>query len=113
MEKRSNVRPFYVGQTRRLAARMEDYGAGSFYAPTDFRVCEAARYLRDEKKCQILVRYKPSAHPREDERALIRQLQLEGIRLLNEFVGYAYRTANRRQETRYLRRFCDILFALA
>ena len=110
MEKRSKVQPFYVGQTRRLAARMEDYVAGSFDAPTDFRVCEAARYLEEEKQCRILVRYKPSRHPREDEHALIRELQLEGIRLLNDFVSYDYRTAKRRQERRYLRRFCDVLF---
>ncbi len=92
---------------------MEDYDAGSFYAPTDFRVCEAARYLREAKRCRILVRYKRSAHPREDEHALIRELQLKGIRLLNEFVSYAYRTANKRLERAYLRRFSDILFALA
>ena len=107
------MRPFYVGQTRRLAAPMEDYDDGSFYAPTDFRVCEAARYLREAKQCRILVRYKRSARPRKDEHALIRDLQLKGIRLLNEFVSYAYRTANRRQERGYLRRFCDILFTSA
>ena len=107
------MQPFYVGQTSRLAARMEDYVADSFDAPTDFRVCEAARYLREERQCRILVRYKPSRHPREDEHALIREFQLKGIRLLNEFVSYGYRTANRKQERGYLRRFCDILFASA
>ena len=113
MEKRRKVRPFCVGQTRRLAGRMEDYDDGSFYAPTDFRVCEAARYLEEEKQCRILVRYRLSAGPRKDEHALIRELQLGGIRLLNDFVSYDYRTANMRQEKGYLRRFCDILFASA
>jgi len=52
--------PFYVGQTRRLRGRMEDYCLAQFQASTDFRVGESVRYLRGTKGYQIVLRYRPS-----------------------------------------------------
>ncbi len=102
-------RPFYVGQTNRLADRMDDYGDPSFYATTDFKVGEAVRYFREKKYLRIFVRYRPSQDPRSDEKELIRELRLEGFRLLNDFGGYDYKTADKRGVTADLRRFCDVL----
>ncbi len=101
--------PFYVGQTKRLAGRMNDYRLAQFAACTDFRVGEAMRYLRDSKKCRIVVRYKVSAEMRKDEYGLIRELQLSGVRLMNEFSSYNYRMANETEERVAVQRFCDVM----
>ncbi len=101
--------PFYVGQTKRLPGRMNDYRLAQFAACTDFRVGEAVRYLRDNKKCRIVVRFKASAEMRKDECGLIRELQLSGVRLMNEFSGYDYRRANETEERAAVQRFCDLM----
>lgn len=102
---------FYVGQTKRLAGRMNDYRLAQFAACTDFRVGEAVRYLRDSKKCRIVVRYRTSAAMRKDEYGLIRELQLSGVRLMNEFSSYDYRTANETEERAAVQRFCDVIIS--
>jgi len=101
--------PFYVGQTKRLAGRMNDYRMAQFAACTDFRVGEAVKYLRDSKKCRIIVRYKVSAEMRKDEHALIRELHLSGVGLLNDLSGYNYRTANQTQEKAAVHKFCEVM----
>lgn len=101
--------PFYVGQTKRLAGRMNDYCLAQFSACTDFRVGEAVRYLRDSKNCRIVVRYKMSTEVRREEYSLIRELQLSGVRLLNDFSSYDYRTANEAEERTAVQRFCDVI----
>ena len=108
-ESQGQAIPFYVGQTENLSIRMMDYRAGQFAAPTDFRVAEAIRYFRD-MKCEIGLRYKPSANPRSDERTTIRKLQLCGVRLLNEFLGYDWKAKDRKQEeAEAIRKFCAVL----
>jgi hypothetical protein len=101
--------PFYVGQTRRLRGRMKDYCLAQFQASTDFRVGEAVRYLRETKKCQIVLRYRASAEPAKDEYHVIRNLQLSGFRLLNDLLGYNYRTAQKIDERAAVQTFCDVL----
>src|SRR4051812_39968391 len=97
--------PFYVGQTMRLSGRMDDYCAANFAACTDFRVGEAVRYLRDAKKFHLQLGYRPSAEPRRDERAMIRELQLTGVWLLNYLVAYDYRNATADEERTVVHRY--------
>lgn len=101
--------PFYVGQTRRLAGRMDDYRCAQFAACTDFRVGEAARYFRDVKHFRVVVRYKHTPKQAEEEYLLIRRLQTSGVRLLNDLVGYDYRTAHETGERKAVRKFCEVL----
>ena len=101
--------PFYVGRTRRLRGRMEDYCLAQFQACTDFRVGEAVRYLRGTKRYQIVLRYRASAEPSKDEYHLLRKLQLSGFRLLNDLLGYNYRTAQETHERAVVQKFCDVL----
>jgi hypothetical protein len=100
--------PFYVGQTKRLSDRLGDYLEAPFAAATDFRVGEAARYLQS-KGLSLRVRYRRSDDSRKDEYHLIRQLQLRGVRLLNELQAYDYKTANQVDEREVVHRFCDVL----
>jgi hypothetical protein len=102
---------FYVGQTKRLAGRMNDYRLAQFAACTDFRVGEAVRYLRDTKKCRIVVRYKVSTDIRKDEYSVIRELHLSGVRLLNDFSSYDYRMANETEERAAVQGFCDVILS--
>ena len=107
------TQPFYVGQTKRLANRMDDYLDPSFYAATDFKVGEAANYLRHAKGLRIFVRHTRSQDSLKDEKEVIRELQLAGVRLLNDFVGYDYHKADKRQERADIHRFCDVLLSSA
>jgi len=102
---------FYVGQTKRLARRMNDYRVAQFAACTDFRVGEAVRYLRDGKKCRIVVRYKVSTEMRKEEYGLIRELHLSGVRLMNDFSSYDYRMANETEERVAVQKFCDVIIS--
>ena len=102
--------PFYVGQTRRFVGRMNDYRLAQFATPTDFRVGEAIQYMKATKECRILVRYRGSLDPRKDERHLIRELQLHGLRLLNDFSSYAYLSADEGAERCEVHRMCESLF---
>jgi hypothetical protein len=103
--------PFYVGQTKQIAARMGDYMSAYFTCPTDFRVGEAARYFVEKHGLRVTVRYKSSANRERDEYMLIRQVQLTGIRLLNDFVSFDYTSAREDEERRVTHRICDILLA--
>ena len=98
--------PFYVGQTKRFAARMGDYEYSEFAASTDFRVGEAVCYLAKEKQCGIEVRFKTSEHGRRDEYNIIRELQLLGCHLLNSLPGYDFRRTSQEAERRVIQRFC-------
>jgi len=101
--------PIYVGQTNGLAKRMEDYEQANFAASTDFRVGEAAKYLRNTRMCRVVVKYKPSKDPPKDEREIIRTLVLEGARLLNCLPSYDYHQADEESEREAVQRFCDML----
>jgi hypothetical protein len=103
--------PFYVGQTERLRGRMGDYQSAQFAACTDFRVGEAIRYLREERGLCVVVLYRKSDDPRHEEYTLIRDLQLAGLRLLNSLPSYDYRKADRNEEQRTVRKFCEMLLA--
>src|SRR5262249_21463234 len=105
--------PFYVGQTTRLSERIGDYVAAQFSAATDFRVGTRAKYLREKHTLEIVVRYRASTAPPSDEYLLIRQLQLSGVRLLNELQGYDWATADKAQEAAMIDGFCDVLLRQA
>jgi hypothetical protein len=100
--------PFYVGQTSNIVRRVGDYSYPSFSAPTDFKVGEAIKYLTS-KQCEIEIRIKESTTALEDERALIRNLQLSGFHLLNHLAGFAYLESCPDDEREFIERFCDML----
>ena len=102
--------PFYVGQTRRLRDRMGDYESRSFYACTDFIVGTAAEYFR-QLGLQVLIRYTESETPRLMERALIRDLVVDGWRLLNGLPKYDYsdKRNTKESESTVVKAFCDML----
>jgi hypothetical protein len=101
--------PIYVGQTKRLAARMGDYEYAQFAACTDFRVGEAVRYFHNERDCGIQVRYRSSTHGLQDEYRIIRELQLLGFHLLNDLRAYDYHQTNADAERKIIRRFCNVI----
>jgi hypothetical protein len=101
--------PFYVGQTRRLQERMDDYLFASFQASTDFRVGEAVKYLNDIKNYPVIVKYRASTDPPKEEYEIIRELLMEGTWLLNCFPGYDYLKANEADERNAVQRFCNAL----
>jgi len=74
-------------------------------------VGEAIRYLRDRRGLCIVLRYRETVDPRKDESALIRGLQLSGLRLLNSLPSYNYQEADKEEERRRVQRFCEMLLA--
>jgi hypothetical protein len=103
--------PIYVGQTGRFAGRMNDYSLASFAACTDFCVGEAVKYLKSTKNCSVVVRHRPSLHPPEEEKGIIRRLLVSGVRLLNCLPRYDYRTDGEAEEREVVHRFCDMFTA--
>jgi len=101
-------RPFYVGQTKRIWGRLDDYYWAQFPACTDFRVGEVVKCLSSQGY-RIIVKYKSCAEPLKEERALINQLAVEKWQLLNKFPAYDYHTANEDEERVALKRFVDKL----
>lgn len=100
--------PFYVGQTNRFSGRMRDYGIANFKACTDFCVGEAVKYLTTAKNCRVTVRYKASTDPLREEKAVIRNLLISGVWLLNCLPRYDYRTDGEEAEREVVQRFCDM-----
>ncbi|WP_263359655.1 hypothetical protein [Acidicapsa ligni] len=100
--------PLYVGQTRRLLGRVGDYHSAQFYAPTDFCVGEAIKYLRGEKQCRIDFLYRSSESHRKDEKVLIRELLLAGCTLLNVLSSFDYKSAEKSDERLLVHRFFDM-----
>jgi hypothetical protein len=100
--------PFYVGETRRLPERMNDYSRAAFSACADFRVGTAIRYFQN-KKYGVTLRYKPSADRAREESGTIRKLHLSGVRLLNDLGAYDYTKAKETEEKEVVQGFCDSL----
>jgi hypothetical protein len=98
--------PFYVGQTKSIWGRLNDYYWADFKACTDFRVGEAAKYLSADN-IRIAVKYKSSAHPLAEERELIHQLRSEGYKLLNDCRAYDYQSAHPDDERVRIRQYVD------
>ena len=108
--------PFYVGETDRFQGRMDDYVRAQFAAPTDFKVGEAVRYLRDAKNYRVIVKYKVTANRSTEEARIIQGLHSEGKRLLNDLPDYEYRTGSKEERAEKIsraqeivQRFCDSL----
>jgi hypothetical protein len=101
--------PFYVGQTKRVWGRLDDYYWAMFSASTDFRVGEAVRYL-STKGYRIVVKYRSSADPLKEEAEIIKSLQeCDRRTLLNEPCGFDYRTADEAEERRRVQQFLGTL----
>ena len=101
--------PFYVGQTKRVWGRLDDYYWAMFSASTDFRVGEAVRYL-STKGYRIVVKYRSSADPLKEEAEIIKSLQeCDRRTLLNELGGFDYRTADEAEERRRVQQFLGTL----
>jgi hypothetical protein len=112
--------PFYVGETDRFQGRMNDYWQAQFAAPTDFKVGEAAKYLKEVTNCRIVVKYKRSADQKaercKEEDAIKQRLRSEGVQLLDDVPGYKYGTTSKEErsarilrERDAVRGFCDML----
>lgn len=89
--------PLYVGQTKRIWGRMDDYYWASFGAATDFKVGESIRYLVANNH-SLVVKYRPTQKPFEEERQIIERLREAGYRLLNDHEGYDYTSAVQEHE---------------
>jgi hypothetical protein len=104
--------PFYVGETDRFQARMNDYKQAQFAAPTDFIVGEAAKYLNTKNGSQISVKYKRSSDDCtercKEQDSIIQELRAAGAKLLNG-MGCNYRIANKDDERARVQNFCDTL----
>jgi hypothetical protein len=98
--------PFYVGQTGRPWARLDDYWWAKFYACTDFRVGEAIRSF-DSLGFQIIVFSKPVSNSALEERSIIQDLKLNHHRLLNDEPAYDYKTANEIEERQKVHDFVE------
>jgi hypothetical protein len=88
--------PFYVGQTKRVWGRLDDYYWAMFSTSTDFRVGEAIRYL-SARGHRIVVRYRSSAEPCKEEATIIEALRKKH-RLLNDLSGFDYQKADEPEE---------------
>jgi hypothetical protein len=101
--------PFYVGQTKRVWGRLDDYYWAMFSASTDFRVGEAIRYL-STKGYRIVLKYRPSADPLREEAEILKSLDERDHRiLLNHLDGFDYRTADEAEERRRVQQFIGTL----
>lgn len=82
--------PFYIGQSKNVAARLGDYARASFAADTDFKVGRTVQLL-EERGYEILVEIERTSDrwPREKE-----LIERHRGRLLNDEPGYNYNTAN-------------------
>ena len=98
--------PLYIGQTKRLYGRIGDYGTANFTASTDFKVGEAIKYLWN-KEMKVIIRFSFSEDRKKKETEIIKILQSEGYRLLNELKGYKYENDNENVERERVRKFCD------
>jgi hypothetical protein len=88
--------PVYVGESSRHFGRFGDYVSGQFSAPTDFKVGEAIKWLR-ERDYRVIIKYKESTSRREEEASLIASLKGQPLTLLNDLKGYNYRSAHLRR----------------
>lgn len=95
--------PFYVGQTRRLNGRLDDYYWAMFSASTDFRVGEAIRYLAS-KGYRVVFKYTQTATPLKDESAMLTELR-QRYHLLNDVPGFDWGTADEQVERRQVQEF--------
>lgn len=98
--------PFYVGETGRLLGRVSDYISANFKAATDFKVGEAIKYFQ-ERGCTVVIKYRPSEDRKNEQSGLIKYFQNSGMRLLNELVGYNYKIADKNEEEKRIKKFCD------
>jgi hypothetical protein len=92
---------------------MNDYRLANFTACTDFWVGEAARYMTATLKLRITVRYRSSANPSTEEKQIIRDLLISGIRLLNCLPRYDYQVATETEERDAIYKYCDLLTSAA
>lgn len=87
--------PFYVGQSKNIAARLGDYARASFAAETDFKVGRTVRLL-EERGYEILVEIEWTSDRMARESELIERHSDRP--LLNTVPGYKYKTANEDEE---------------
>jgi hypothetical protein len=89
--------PFYVGQTQAILGRLNDYYWAQFQASTDFRIGEAVKHL-NLRGIRVIAKYKASEDRRAEEKMIIAELHAEKRKLLNDFKGFDYRTAQEDDE---------------
>jgi hypothetical protein len=103
--------PFYVGQTDSIPSRIGDYLRANFNAPTDFKVGEAIKLLR-ERGCDVFIRFKYTEYRRPAEKDLINKLGAD-YHLLNKLNGYRYETADKQEQRIKISDFVEKMLAVA
>ncbi len=98
--------PIYVGESDRHLGRIGDYCSAQFTAQTDFKVGRAAKYLL-ERGVRVLVKYRNSKDRKKDEAHLKQEFKAQGFKLLNDLLGYRYKTASEEEELKRVRDFID------
>ncbi len=107
IRKETEIKPIYVGMSEtRNIGRFGDYVSCQFSATVDFKVGVAARHLAS-KGYEIMIDYRSSSDPRNDERKLIADFQKSGFTLLNGKLGYDYKTSSKEEVRSLVARFAD------
>jgi len=95
---KNNIKiPFYVGMSTRNIGRFGDYVRPNFSAKTDFKVGETIKYLRDELKYKIYIKFRDVEDKNIDllEDQIIEKFKNEGYSLLNNLsLSYNYKLDN-------------------
>lgn len=94
---RTEMIPFYVGESGRGTRRIGDYVNAQFAAATDFKVGVAIKAFQ-AAGCEVFVSHQASTNKRKDEAALITRYRDQGHKLLNDEKSYNYRSAERSVE---------------
>src|SRR5437879_6556664 len=92
-------------ETRNIG-RCGDYVSCQLSATVDYKVGVAARHLAS-KGYEIMIDYRSSSDPRNEERKLIADFQESGFTLLNERFGYNYKNSNKEEIRGLITRFAD------
>ena len=102
--------PFYVGQTKRIWGRLDDYYWAMFSARTDFHVGEAVKHL-NALGYRVRIKYKSTCDPLVDEGRMISQLQSESGSLMNNWKGFDFKTTNEAEGRDRVHEFLDKLLS--
>ena len=101
--------PIYIGESTRSIGRLGDYVKPNFTAPTDFKVGEAIKHIRDTGyEVKFFYKYTNNNQRTIEEKRLINKIGAK-FRLLNYLEGYDYRIALKSEERKKIQDFTDNL----
>ena len=110
IRKEGEFRPIYVGMSKtRNIGRIGDYVSCRFTASVDFKVGVAARHL-SSKGYEVVIDYRLSGNPRDEEKKLVDDFKKDGLVLLNGRFGYNYKTEQIEEIRDLITAFVDVHF---